>query len=238
MITVSAGICDQLASLHDKPVYVVYNGYDSEDQYKAVSAQRIWDEARHRKFTLTYTGMVYSNKQDPAPVFAALDGMLLSREITSDEIVLKFFGRNLRAVSESLRRFTGLEKIVQLNGEIGYEESLQQQISADALLFLEWCDPRARFVLTGKIFEYLASGRPILAVGPRGGEVDRLLQETGAGVMASNTDEVEETLLHWIKEFRRVGRLQAMTNDLAKRYDRRTLTGQLAEIFNNILVQP
>lgn len=59
-----------------------------------------------------------------------------------------------------------LQSIVQVHDSIPYKEALRAQREADVLLLLLWNDPREKGIYTGKLFEYIGAGRPILAIGP------------------------------------------------------------------------
>ena len=65
-------------------------------------------------------------------------------------------------------------------------EALALQRDSEALLLLiPEADGRGRGVLSGKVFEYLAAERPILACVPPDGEAAALLRETDAGVVVA-----------------------------------------------------
>src|SRR6185295_5376348 len=69
------------------------------------------------------------------------------------------------------------------------------QRAADVLLFLDWTDGRSDGMLTGKLLEYLGSGRPILALGGRrDSEANRLIAETGCGATMTGENEVVDYL--------------------------------------------
>src|SRR5690606_1202632 len=91
---------------------------------------------------------------------------------------------------EKLIESYDLGEIVKLRGRVGRPEALSAQRSSDALILLESGDASANGVLTGKLFEYLLAGRPILSLGSRpGSAIGRLLEECGVGVCAGR-DEV------------------------------------------------
>jgi hypothetical protein len=78
-----------------------------------------------------------------------------------------------------------------MHGFVPYAKSLAAQRHAAALLFVDWMDPRAEGILTGKLFEYLASGRPIFCLGNRADtEAARVVREAHAGTVATTASEV------------------------------------------------
>ena len=76
------------------------------------------------------------------------------------------------------------DSYVVLHGHVSREKALEAQLSADLLLLLESPNPDARGVLTGKIFEYMASGKPILSIGSRkDSAIGEMIEGTGVGVV-------------------------------------------------------
>ncbi len=231
LTTVSEPLRAHLMRLHGKPTYVVMNGFDETDQPLASEP----GPTSPRKFSWVYTGTVYAGKQDPTPLFRALQALTQQGLLRPEEWQVTFYGRNTAPVAQTLRQFPELHPNVVLSGEISHAQALQAQRTATALLFLEWQDPHHPGVLTGKIFEYLAAGRPILACGPQGGAVERLLQETGAGVLAASATEVQTILLRWLDEFRCQGTVSGtIAPETLIPYSRRYQTGQLAEVLDHV----
>jgi len=104
------------------------------------------------------------------------------------------------------------------------------------LLLLEWVDPRAKGVYTGKIFEYLGARRPILSIGYKEGVIARLLQETGAGVQVAQAKEIEPWIRQWLTEKRREGRPRWRGSEHSLRpYTRREQTRQLADLLAEVV---
>jgi glycosyltransferase involved in cell wall biosynthesis len=83
----------------------------------------------------------------------------------------------------------GLGERVELLGDVSRRRSLELQRDSEALLLLiPESGGRGKGVLTGKIFEYLAAERPILAVVPTEGAAARLIDDTGAGIVVAPDD--------------------------------------------------
>jgi len=93
---------------------------------------------------------------------------------------------------------------------------------------------------SGKIYEYLATGKPILAVSPPGGEVDEVMRETGAGwvVDPAKPEEMTARLREILSAFV-AGRLQAgCERSRAERYSRPRLAAEFAAMLRSLLDQP
>jgi hypothetical protein len=137
---------------------------------------------------------VYPGKQDPEPLFRALGA--LRREIPDlpKRLSIDFYGYDDPAL-RALQARHEVNDCVALRGFVPYRESIAAQRAADALLFLDWNDAAAEGMMTGKLFEYLGSRRPILALGPGpDSEAARLIATTGAGTTLTREEEIVQYL--------------------------------------------
>jgi glycosyltransferase involved in cell wall biosynthesis len=178
--TVSRGLHERLAGYLGRDVTVSYNGFFAGEH--ARHARPAADGLKH----IVYTGRLYPGKRDPEPLFRALASLPAERT----RLKIDFYGHDdpwLRGLVER----HGVQDCVTMHGFVPYRESIVLQRSADVLLFLDWMDVTAEGVLTGKLFEYLGSGRPILALGPRrNSEAAAIIAETGAGVTLTDDGEI------------------------------------------------
>jgi hypothetical protein len=105
------------------------------------------------------------------------------------------------------------------------------------LLLLNWDDPRETGTYTGKIFEYLAAQRPILATGGFGGDdvVKKLLEETNSGVYCSTVEEIKIALTGLYSEYKSKGRVKHKGNvEKINNYSYREMAKKFTEILNNL----
>ena len=187
--TVSDEMAEQQREFLRKPVWVIPNGFDTEvappeDAGPASGCSRI-----------VYTGMIYRGHRDPTPLFIALKELLVEGRINAGSIRVEFYGPLERWLEEAIVSF-GLESLVDVHGRVSRDVCLAQQREADLLLLLESGAAEAAGVLTGKLFEYLAAGRPILSLGSRQGfSICRVLGECGAGVCAEDNVALIKDLL-------------------------------------------
>ena len=233
LTTVSQPIGEALQALHGKPCFVVMNGHDGEHTGSPCTPAALPHAAR---FTLVHTGLLYPVTRDPAPVFAAMRELLEEGAIRQGDFVLRFLGRNLGLAREALAAYPAVAPLVEFGGEVVRQEALEQQCRASALLLLEWPDPRARGVLTGKLFEYLAAGRPVLAIAPKDGEIHRVLAETGGGEVVTSGPEVAAVLRQWVRTHKATGSAAPGARaDSLVRYSRREQTRLLAGVLDGVV---
>lgn len=226
LMTVSEPLAQQLRGLHDKPVEVIPNGFD-EDDFRTVPPDAEGPEG----LRIVYTGGIYPGKQDPSPIFAGLVHLRATRPTLAARVQIHFVGTNEPLLENLARRF-GVQDQIIFHPPCSNAEALRWQATADVLLLLEWNDPSAKGVYTGKVFEYLGARRPILATGPAGGVVDTLLRDTESGELiqdAAGAVRFIERCWDW-KQSRGTTRLMDRTA-LLEPYTRRYQAGQVAGVL-------
>ena len=135
------------------------------------------------RFRLTHAGSFFG-KRDPRPFLQALAASGL------EDVTVRFLG-DFRPSDREFMEELGLADRVELIDHVPRRESLRLQRDSEALLLLiPEAGGRGRGVLSGKVFEYLAAERPVLAIVPPDGAAAQLDRETGAGVVAA-PDDVE-----------------------------------------------
>ncbi len=171
---VSEAIAAEMRGLEPRgQVRVIGNGCDFDDfaglEYTAGP-----------RFRITHTGSFFG-KRDPRPFLQAF------RDADLDAVV-RFVG-DFRSTDREWAEQLGLGDRLELVDYLPRAESLRMQRDSEALLLLvPEAGGRGKGVLSGKVYEYLAAGRPILAVVPPDGAAADLVRETGAGVVAAPDD--------------------------------------------------
>jgi len=133
-------------------------------------------------------------------------------------------------VLESLKTHK-LEDKAEKTDYLPHAEAIQRQQSSQVLLLIINNTPNAKGILTGKFFEYIASGRPVLGVGPPDGDAAQVLNETGAGTMIDYRDveSAKRVLSEWYALYQEK-KLKVEASEVEK-YSRRSLTGELAGLL-------
>jgi glycosyltransferase involved in cell wall biosynthesis len=136
---------------------------------------------RGDRFRITHTGSFFG-KRDPRPFLSAL------AESGLQDVVARFVG-DFRVADRDWAEPLGLGDRLELLPHVSRREALALQRDSDVLLLLiPDAGGRGHGVLSGKVFEYLAAERPILAAVPPEGAAAELIRETGAGVVAGPDD--------------------------------------------------
>ena len=145
------------------------------------------DAGQGRRFTIVHAGSFFGARS-PRPFLEALRTVLDRRPELRGRVRARFLG-DLRPEDRAWAGQLGIDGAWEEDGFVPHRDSLAAQRSADALLLLiPHDDGRGDTVLSGKVFEYIASGRPILAAVPPGGVAANLLRSVGAGEVADSDD--------------------------------------------------
>ena len=181
------------------------------------------------RFRITHTGSFFG-KRDPRPFLTALDESGL-------DVEARFLG-DFRSADREWAEARGLADRLELIPYASRQRSLELQRDSDALLLLiPDAGGRGKGVLSGKVFEYLAAERPILALVPPDGAAADLIRETGAGVVAPPDDvEAIKAALGELHARFADGGLQGteIPEDTRYRLSRRARAEELAEVLRGL----
>jgi glycosyltransferase involved in cell wall biosynthesis len=231
LVTVSKPLADDLGRLHtNKPVYVITNGFDPTDA--------CFDPPElTEKFTITYTGALYNGKRDPSMLFEALKNLIRNGIIEPNRVEVRFFGSQDLWLFDVIRD-ANLDSIVKIFGFIPREKALQMQRESQLLLLLLWKNPQERGVYTGKVFEYLAAGRPIIALGgPEESVVKDLINETQAGHYSSSLEDLETVLSKYYLDYITTGAISPIKKSAATKYSHMEMAKKFAGVLDNIQIR-
>jgi hypothetical protein len=225
LVTISEPLSNQLKWISNN-VRVITNGFENAVSYPS---------ARNDKLRIVYTGYIYKNKQDPEPLFQAIHELVNECLININDIQVDLYGKNIEIVKDEVLKYN-LENIVNFNGFISREESLKIQRAAQILLLLTWNDKNERGVYTGKLFDYLAARRPILAVGNYKDEAAMLVEKVDVGRQASSVEDIKKELIKYYNEYKANGTIAYKCNDnTLGKYSLKEMARKYAEILNMIL---
>lgn len=229
--TVSEPLAKLLKRSTPTKVYVVFNGFEEED-VNALPTKPAFVGAAKR---VVYTGTIYA-VQDPSPLFTAVRNLAERKMITKDQLELVFAGA--RADVRDLAAAYGIETFVQYHGELNREQALSYQRDADALLLLQVESSRSSYsagVLTGKLFEYLSTERPILAIGqPADNSVAELLRKTVRGIaLGRDVVAIEAALLKLVKGIPLLEASNRQAQQELAKYTRRHQAERMLDVIEN-----
>ena len=220
-------------------VYVP-NGVDSDDWRRAdgeaSSAASAQEAERDRgRFVLLHAGQL-AHRPTVRTLLAAARRVIEADPSASSSIRLRFLGGNEELLPEEYCD-PALHGIVELLPSRPHLEALAAMRRADALVLLGHGGEPDSLLYTGKIYEYLTSGRPVLGILDPGPGAE-LLRASGAGPVCSARDETAaaEALGRWYSEWRRAGRLPTVhpPEPLAVAWERSAIAGQVAGLLSSL----
>ncbi len=195
--TVSQELAQTLAALVRKQPEVIFNGFDiALDPALYQRPLEIKNGCLH----VVYTGRIYSGKRNPAALVRAIEKLIDEKAIKVDEVCIDFYGVNTHVIDEGLQPLKYPEILIH-HGHVPRSRALELQQSADLLLLLESGDEDSKGFLTGKIFEYIGAGRPIISIGSTpDSAIARVLNETQCGSCYENDiDAIAKDLLNYLR---------------------------------------
>jgi glycosyltransferase involved in cell wall biosynthesis len=202
------------------------NGFDAQEMAEVRTRT---EGRRDRSFHLVYTGNFYGARS-PQYFLHALEGLLQEGALSTEEIRVRLIGR----ISQ---QWTPPQwpRLLEYPGYLAHREALAELQAADCLLLIIPTEHGDQ-CYTGKLFEYLASGKPILALVPPSGAAASLLRKAGTGTVVAPEDvpAIRSALLRLFQDWK-AGRLSVCLNESAiQQYERRHLTKRVADILDQV----
>jgi hypothetical protein len=204
--------------LTSQPITVLTNGFDFE-----ISDQSSLDS----KFTLSHIGSLLEGR-NPSMLWDVLSDLIKEFEDFAATFQLNLIGSVSTEVLESIRN-NGLEPYIHTTGYIPHKEVLEYQKKTQLLLLIEEDSKETEYIIPGKLFEYLASKRPIIAIGPQTSDIEKIINQTRSGTYFRYHDAVAlRTLL--LEHFEAYKTQQLFVDSKGiDAYSRKSLTQQLAQ---------
>lgn len=203
-----------------KPITLITNGYDV---YGRTS------QPKDTMFTVSHIGSLLS-KRNPLALWKVLKELIDQDETFKCNFKLQLAGIVSDEVIISLKNHNLLPYVEQL-GYVSHQKAQELQQTSQVLLLLEIDSDDTKAIIPGKLFEYMVSETPILAIGPVDSDVENLIKTTNTGVyaQAEDADNIKRLLLDYFEQFQK-GEFKSYPIGLAQ-FSRKTLTKKLADLL-------
>lgn len=204
-----------------KNVEVITNGFEPIN---------LSDRNKNSEFKIVYSGGL-EILRNPEIVWKALKE--IKNEYSNYPFSLDFYGSLSVDVEESIKSFD-LRNQLKNHGYVNHSESLEAIKNADLLLLTNFDNEESKGIIPGKIFEYMATGNPILAIGPQNADVEKILKETNAGEYFThqNLQSVKKNLINHLTQFyEENSNTNKELNPSILNYTRKNLTQKLSKIL-------
>lgn len=211
----------EFEAITNKPISVITNGYDVENVEK---------QTLDTKFTLAHIGSFLSDRNPPL-LWECLTELLNEIPDFKSHLQIKLIGAVSQEVLEAVSEFN-LNDYLNLLGYVSHHEAIAHQKKSQVLLLIEINSDETKSIIPGKLFEYMVSNRPIIAIGPQGSDFADIIKETNTGVFFDYSEKakLKSVILDFYNQFLQ-GKLQSNGVGL-QQYSRKNLTKQLAQLIS------
>jgi glycosyltransferase involved in cell wall biosynthesis len=222
LIVTSPTTKKEFESITSKPIIVITNGYDVEKVIK---------KPLDDKFTMAHIGSFLSAR-NPRILWKALTELIKENSQFKQHFHLKLIGAVSVEVFQAIKEFK-LDKYVNHLGYLPHNEAISEQRTAQVLLLIEIDSEDTKCIIPGKLFEYMVSERPIIAIGPENADFAQIIKETNSGKFFKY-DELEALKTHILTCFEQYQQNSLKVYPVGlQQYSRKSLTEKLAKLLNS-----
>jgi hypothetical protein len=182
VVCVSQGMADGLKEQYSlselKNLFVIKNGFDSEDNMTSEAAN-----LNANKFNFVYTGALYQGRRTVDMLAQVLRKLIDEGVVTSNQIAINYAGPDFGELINQLKVYD-LDSLAVDFGYVSRQQSLGMQQESDVVLLLNWNDTNYTGVIPGKLYEYMSSKKPICALimgNQAGSESAKMIDDYGLG---------------------------------------------------------
>jgi len=222
VLTIGKQLSKELKTLGAKRVEIIENGFDPQD---------FLDDTNHEldeKFSIAHIGS-FTPSRNHLVLWKALSHLVDEQEEFKSKLEIKLIGKVDYSVLQSIKDF-GLDTYLKKIEYVSHSEVIKHQKTSKLLLLMVNNTPNAKGIVTGKVFEYMASKRPILAIGPKDGDLGEILTQTSSGIVCDydNVENLSSTIWRIFKDDTK------FENNISL-YSRVKLTEKLVNLLNEVI---
>jgi len=227
----TAMYAERYAALNPR-IATIANGFD-EESFRDIDNTAIPATPVHRPILLLHSGLLYPEARDPRTFFAAVAELVRHNKLAPQDLRIIFRGAGNEAQFRSLVQELHLQEIISFEPAIPYTEALREMARADGLLIFQASNCNSQ--IPAKLYEYLRSRRPILALTDPHGDTGRLIREEGMGrvVPLDSKTEVTNGLESFLRDIR-VGEHALASEATIQRHSRKARTQELATLLDSL----
>jgi glycosyltransferase involved in cell wall biosynthesis len=221
IIVTSKSTKREFEEITEQPIEVITNGYDVE-----LACSNTLDA----KFTMAHIGSLLSER-NPVILWQALSELVRENTGFASDFELKLIGTVSNDILQAIQYYN-LTDFTNFMGYVSHSEAIQHQKRSQVLLLIEINSADTKSIIPGKLFEYMVSCRPIVAIGPNGSDFAEIIEQTQTGVFITyaEKEKLKNAILEYYNAYR-VGNLKANAIG-TEQYSRKNLTEKLAKLLN------
>jgi len=210
-----------LQTKYNKSISVLHTGYDSSDFTNK--------EITPKKFTITHAG-TFTEFRSPIHFLTSLNELIEEGKIPKEDIEV-----NLIGFTPPIYKSCAPNDVVKFLGYLPHKEVIGK-LQNSSLLWIAVGEKEGKFMATGKIYEYLGTGKPILATAPDGACAN-LIRETRRGVVVppTNIKAIKRAIYEFYVKFKK-NELSASSFPPVTEFDHKNIAKELANLFNKVII--
>ncbi|MEM0543201.1 glycosyltransferase family 4 protein [Flavobacterium sp. j3] len=211
----------EFQAITSQPIEVITNGYDVE---------KVTKQPLDEKFTLAHIGSFLSER-NPRILWKAIQELTKENPDFKEDFQLKLIGAVSQEVLDTISEFKLNDYVLNL-GYVSHQEAVEHQRKSQVLLLIEINSNDTKSIIPGKLFEYMVSERPIIALGPEGSDFAEIITSTNTGVFFLY-DELEQLKALLLKYYNLYREQNLKVNAVGlQQHSRKSLTEQLTKIIS------
>jgi glycosyltransferase involved in cell wall biosynthesis len=218
-------MAEGLKKISGRNIDVIPNGFDEDDFSRK-------EAPLEEKFSISHIGAMNADR-NPKILWVALSELLAENENLKKDLKINFIGKVDYSVLNDLDKFQ-LANYASKTEYLPHEKTTEAMQTAQILLLALNNTPNTIGVISGKLFEYMAAKRPILAIGKENGDAARIIKETRSGTICDFGDKakMKAEISRMYELFRQKSLNIASSNTSV--YSRKMQAGKLAELLNHL----
>ena len=237
VVAVSPLVQQEFQAMTQTAVELITTGYDECDFPKGPCKEAFGctEENRDKEFVITHTGL-FAADGNPVVLWDVLAERCKNDSNFKKLLKIKLVGKTDSQIADSIKE-AGLGDNLLDMGYQPHSKAIEEQRNASLLILPLRKEPEYKAVLPGKLFEYLASWRPVLGIGQPDGAMSMILNQTKTGVVLNWDDRTSIGRfidLCWKNHLK--GELTVDDADIS-RFTRRNLTGRMALLFDGLITR-
>ena len=211
----------EFQAITSKPIEVITNGYDVE---------KVTKQPLDEKFTLAHIGSFLSER-NPRILWKALKELIKENPDFKKDFQLKLIGAISQEVLDAISEFKLQDYVLNL-GYVSHQEAVEHQRKSQVLLLIEINSEETKSIIPGKLFEYMVSERPIIAIGPQDSDFAEIITSTNTGVFFKYDEKkrLKALLLEYYNQYKNQN-LKVHAVGL-QQYSRKNLTEKLVKLIS------
>jgi hypothetical protein len=231
VVAVSPLVQQEFQAITQTPVELITNGFDECDFAAKKSTEA--NGGPDREFVITHTGL-FAADGNPTVLWDVLAEKCSKDESFRKLMKIRLVGKTDEQILKAIED-AGLNENLEDMGYQPHGVAVEQQRKASLLILPLRKEPEYKAVLPGKLFEYLASWRPVLGIGQTDGAMSMILNNTKTGLVLNWDDRKSIARyidLCWEKHLD--GSLSVEDADISQ-FTRRNLTRRMAQLFDKLI---